>query len=92
MDSLRNAISQSTFKIIYEQLFEKSHPNRKIVLQIFLTLPVIHFLGKMSFIKLKLIKYYLKSSMKQHRFINLSIILIEHQKIYQSHFRVFKKI
>lgn len=78
--SLRNATAQSTFKVIYEQHLEEGYPNITTALQIFLTLPVCVASGERSFSKLKLIKNYLRSTMKQQRFTNLSLISIEHQR------------
>jgi len=78
--SLRTATPQSTFKIIYEQHLEEGYPNITTALHIFLTFPVTITLGERSFSKLKLIKIYLRSTMKQQRFTNLSLISIEYQK------------
>lgn len=78
--SLRNATAQSTFKVIYEQHLEEIYPNITIALQIFLTLPVSVASAERSFSKLKLIKNYLRNTMKQQRLNNLSIISIEHQR------------
>ncbi|KAL4083513.1 hypothetical protein QTP88_028829 [Uroleucon formosanum] len=56
------------------------YPNITIALQIFLTLPVSVASAERSFSKLKLIKNYLRNTMKQQRLNNLSIISIEHQR------------
>lgn len=63
-NGLRNATAQSTFKVIYEQHLEEIYPNITIALQIFLTLPVSVASGERSFSKLKLIKNYLRNTMK----------------------------
>ena len=78
--SLRNATAQSTFKVIYEQHLEEIYPNITIALQIFLTISVSVASAERSFSKLKLIKNYLRNTMKQQRLNNLSIISIEHQR------------
>lgn len=51
-------------------------PNVLVALQIILSMPVS---GERSFLKLKLIKSYLRSTMAQERLCRLSIISIEHE-------------
>jgi len=54
-------------------------PNLSISLRILLTMPVTVATGERSFSKLKVIKNYLRSTMKQERLTNLSIISIERE-------------
>jgi len=54
-------------------------PNLSISLRILLTMPVTVATGERSFSKLKIIKNYLRSTMKQERLTNLSIISIERE-------------
>jgi len=54
-------------------------PNLSISLRILLTMPVTVATEKRSFSKLKIIKNYLRSTMKQERLTNLSIISIERE-------------
>ena len=62
---------------IYKNALNEIFPNITIVLRIFLTLPVSVASGERSFSKLKLIKNYLRSTMKEERLTDLSIISIE---------------
>jgi hypothetical protein len=54
-------------------------PNLSIALRILLTLPVSVANGERSFSKLKLIKTYLRSTMKNERLCDLAMISIEHE-------------
>ncbi|KAL4152689.1 hypothetical protein QTP88_000550 [Uroleucon formosanum] len=54
-------------------------PNLSIALRILLTLPVSVATGERSFSKLKLIKTYLRSTMKNERLCGLTMISIEHE-------------
>lgn len=54
-------------------------PNICIVLRILLTVPVTVASGERSFSKLKLIKTYLRSTMRQERLTNLAILSIERE-------------
>ena len=56
---------------------ESVFPNISIALRIFLTLPVTVATAERSFSKLKLIKNYLRSTMKQERLVDLAILGIE---------------
>ncbi|XP_026819055.1 zinc finger MYM-type protein 1-like [Rhopalosiphum maidis] len=54
-------------------------PNLSIALRILITLPVSVATGERSFSKLKLIKTYLRSTMKNERLCGLAMISIEHE-------------
>jgi len=54
-------------------------PNMCITLRIYSTMPVSVAMGERSFLKLKIVNNYPRSTMKQDRLINLSIISIEYQ-------------
>ncbi|CAH2249127.1 zinc finger MYM-type 1-like, partial [Pelobates cultripes] len=54
-------------------------PNVAIPLRIMLTLPITVSTGEQSFLKLKIIKNYLRSSMSQERRVRLAMISIENQ-------------
>ncbi|CAH2295706.1 zinc finger MYM-type 1-like [Pelobates cultripes] len=54
-------------------------PNVSIALRILLTLPISVASGERSFLNLKLIKNYLRSSMSQERLVGLAMISIENQ-------------
>ena len=55
----------------------ESFPNACIAFRILLTIPVTVASTKRSFSKLKLIKYYLRSTMSQERLSELTVLSIE---------------
>ena len=55
----------------------ESFPNACITFRILLTIPVAIASAKRSFPKLKLIKFYLRSTMSQEKLNGLTILLIE---------------
>lgn len=55
------------------------YPNMSIALRLPLTLPVTVASGDRSFLKLKLIKTYLRSTMSQERLSALTVLSIEQQ-------------
>ena len=55
----------------------ETFPNISVALRILLTLPVTVASGERSFSKLKIIKNYLRSVMKQDRLSGLTILSIE---------------
>lgn len=63
---------------IFQNKLLSLFPNVAIVIRLFLTLPLTVASGERSFSKLKIIKNYLRSSMKQDRLSGLAIIAIEH--------------
>ena len=65
----------STF--LHLNRFQEVFPNVSIVLRIVLTIPVTVASGERSFSKLKLIKNYLRSTMKQDRLNGLAMLSIE---------------
>ena len=56
-----------------------SYPNLTTAYRILLTIPVTVASAERSFSKLKLIKNYLRSTMKEERLCGLAIISIEHE-------------
>ncbi|XP_065643011.1 uncharacterized protein LOC136074605 [Hydra vulgaris] len=72
-----NLSPHEVLNYIYKNALNEIFPNITIVLRIFLTLPVSVASGERSFSKLKLIKNYLRSTMKEERLTDLSIISIE---------------
>ena len=69
---------QELLQILYDYKFISSFPELQKLLSLFLTLPVTVASAERSFSKLKLIKTYLRSKMKQARLTNLAILSIEH--------------
>jgi len=59
---------------------------------LFLTLPVTTATAERSFSKLKLIKNYLRTSMRQERLSDLSLLSIEAEKISQYFFSFVKNL
>ncbi len=63
---------------MYDKDLSEIHPNFWTALRIALTLPVTVSQAERSFLKLKLIKSYLRSTMSQERLTGLAIISINH--------------
>lgn len=78
-NKLINARSHEILNFILKNGLQEAYPNIFTAYQIFLTLPVTSASCERSFSKLKLIKSYLRSTTKQTRLNDLSIISIEHQ-------------
>lgn len=76
----KDATPLSMLTLIYKHKLREAYPNITTALTIFLTIPVSVASGERSFSKLKLIKSYLRSTMRQERLTNLSIISIEHKR------------
>lgn len=64
-------------RFIYNNRLNETLPNVSIALQILLTIPVTVASGERSFLKLKLIKTFLRSTMTQERLVGLALISIE---------------
>ncbi|XP_024067329.2 LOW QUALITY PROTEIN: zinc finger MYM-type protein 1-like, partial [Terrapene carolina triunguis] len=73
----RSSSPQDVLNFIWENKLPDSVPNTVIALRILLTLPVSVASGERSFLKLKLIKTYMRTSMLQQRLVGLSILSIE---------------
>lgn len=71
--------SNDVLNYIYTNNLSSYFPNMCIALRIYLTMPVSVATGERTFSKLKIIKNYLRSTMKQERLTDLSIISIEHE-------------
>ena len=56
-------------------------PNACIAFRILLTIPLTIASAKRRFLKLKLIKFYLRSTMSQERLSRLAILLIEKKNV-----------
>jgi len=78
-NKLIDARSHEILNFILKNSLQEAYPNIFTAYQIFLTLPVTSASCERSFSKLKLIKSYLRSTTKQTRLNDLSIISIEHQ-------------
>lgn len=75
--NLKVATPLDLLNMIHAESIKDVYPNVEIALRIYLTLPVTVASCERSFSKLKLIKNYLRSSLKQERLTNLSILSIE---------------
>ncbi|KAL4126085.1 hypothetical protein QTP88_010314 [Uroleucon formosanum] len=78
-NKLIDARSDEILSFILKNGLQDAYPNIYTAYQIFLTLPVTSASCERSFSKLKIIKSYLRSTTKQRRLNNLSIISIEHE-------------
>jgi len=78
-NKLIDARPHEILNFILKNGLQEAYPNIFTAYQIFLTLPVTSASCERSFTKLKLIKSYLRSTTKQTRLNDLSIISIEHQ-------------
>ncbi|BFZ09062.1 hypothetical protein BsWGS_12101 [Bradybaena similaris] len=70
---------QEVLKFLLKYKLQESFPNVAVALRILLTLPVSVASGDRSFSKMKLIKTYLRSTMRQQRLVGLATISIEHE-------------
>jgi hypothetical protein len=83
MKTLRNIIPENVctlielLRFLHLNRLQEVFPNVSIVLRIVLTIPVTVASGERSFSKLKLIKTYLRASMKQDRLNGLAKLSIE---------------
>ena len=68
---------EKLLKYLSENNRHKSFHNVFIAVKLFLTIPVFVASGERSISKLKLIKTYLRSTMKQKQFNSLALLLIE---------------
>ncbi|VEN56975.1 unnamed protein product [Callosobruchus maculatus] len=68
---------------IYAHDLQDAFPNICIALRIYSTLPTTSASCERSFSKLKLIKYYLRSSMSQERLSSLAILAIENRTAHE---------
>jgi len=81
--TLRNLIPENVctlielLRFLHLNRLQEVFPNVSIVLRIVLTIPVTVASGERSFLKLKLIKTYLRASMKQDRLNGLAMLYIE---------------
>jgi len=85
--------SQDLFVIlqyILENNLTSTFPNVTIVLRILLILPVSVESGEKSFSKLKIIKNYLKSTMKERLFC-LATLAIKHEILDEINIKILKK-
>ena len=71
----------SIMEIIYKTRVASSFPQLCKLLLLFLTIPVTVASAERSFSKLKIIKWYLRSSMAQERLDGLTLISIENNEI-----------
>ena len=74
----------SIMEIIYKARVASSFPQLCKLLLLFLTIPVTVASAERSFSKLKIIKWYLRSSMAQERLDGLTLISIENNEITQT--------
>jgi hypothetical protein len=80
MENFENLGDMDAFEILqknYELSLQNTYPNLGIALRIFMTMPATIASCKRSFSKLKIVKFYLRSSIGQERLTNMSIISIE---------------
>jgi hypothetical protein len=83
LKTLRNVIPDDVctlielLRFLHLNRFQEVFPNVSIVLRIVLTIPVTVASGERSFSKLKLIKSYLRATMKQDRLNGLAMLSIE---------------
>ena len=70
---------QDVLQFILQQKLEDNVPNLIVALRILLTIPVSVASAERSFSKLKLIKTYIRSTMKQQRLVGLAFISIENE-------------
>lgn len=78
MTVFKNIIKKNTeFKHIKEHLSKQVFPNLFKVVEIAITLPVSSATSERSFSIMRRINTYLRSTMSQNRFSNLSILNIE---------------
>jgi len=83
LKTLRNVIHDDVcalielLRFLHLNRFQEVFPNVSIVLRIVLTIPVTVASGERSFSKLKLIKSYLRATMKQDRLNGLAMLSIE---------------
>ena len=70
---------QDVLQFILQQKLEDNVPNLTVALRILLTTPVSVASAERSFSKLKLIKTYIRSTMKQERLVGLAFISIENE-------------
>jgi len=68
-------------KALHQFSLTETCPNVNIALRMFLTLPVTVASCERNFSKLKFIKTYLRSSMRQRRLTNLDILFIKNSTI-----------
>ena len=74
-------------RVQIEEKLVKSFPNVNIAFQLYLLIFVISAQGERSFLKLKRIKNYLRSTMGQARLSALALLSIEDNLLWEMTFR-----
>ena len=72
-------MSLQYYRLIKDNDLECTFPNVEIVLRIYLSLMVTNCTGERSFSKLRRVKNEQRTSMRQDRLNNLSVLSIEHE-------------
>lgn len=69
------------YEIIFKDELSSAFPNVECLIRLFLTLPISNCSGERSFSALKRIKNYLRSSLRQEKLSDLSLLFIEQEKL-----------
>jgi len=78
-ENVKNASFFEMLNFVYKNKFQDTYSNISVAYQIYLTISVTSASCEQSFIKLRLIKSYLRCTMEQAGLNNLSIISVEHK-------------